>query len=149
MQAKLGQRLKQHAEPAAKPRPACSHEVRGFYDKYPSRKHPDYAGTAAAGQVRQGWFEGPRAVAGLVFSPSGGAHRALAKGGAAPPWPAEHRDWARKVPFGGSSTGQNNMVNMAAYACELAYDLCTAPAMNVSCSPGFEAPLGAWGGGGG
>jgi hypothetical protein len=36
---------------------------------------------------------------------------------------------------------------MVAYLCELAYDIALSPDHNVSESPGFETPLGIFGGG--
>jgi hypothetical protein len=51
-----------------------------------------------------------------------------------------------KVKFQGIDAVQHKQLHLVAYLCELGYDLALSPNHNVSRSPGFETPLGIFGG---
>jgi hypothetical protein len=51
-----------------------------------------------------------------------------------------------QVDFRGDTTLQDKQYKMIGYAFEKAYDLSISPAHNVSRNPGFETPLGVFGG---
>jgi hypothetical protein len=52
-----------------------------------------------------------------------------------------------KIRFAGTQCLKEKQLHMVAYLCELAYDIALSPDHNVSESPGFETPLGIFGGG--
>ncbi len=54
--------------------------------------------------------------------------------------------YVNMVSFRGVVDPTEKQMHMIGYLCELAYDLAIAPANNVSESPGFEGPLGIFGG---
>ena len=51
-----------------------------------------------------------------------------------------------KVNFRGLNTFKEKAIEMIAYLLELAFDISIAPRDNISSSPGFELPLGIFGG---
>ena len=51
-----------------------------------------------------------------------------------------------KVNFPGGHSLPEKQLRMVSYLFELGYELCLAPAYNVSESPGFETPHGVFGG---
>jgi hypothetical protein len=51
-----------------------------------------------------------------------------------------------QVDFRGDTTLQDKQYKMIGYAFEKAYDLSISPTHNVSQNPGFETPLGVFGG---
>ena len=60
-------------------------------------------------------------------------------------WSKKHLDHIKQVNFK-VTTLQEKQLRMIAYLFELAYDLMLAQRDNVSRSPGFETPLGIFGG---
>ncbi len=61
-------------------------------------------------------------------------------------WSKEMLEHVSKVKFAGCSTLAEKQLHMIGYMFELLYDLMISPRDNVSRSPGFETPLGIFGG---
>jgi hypothetical protein len=57
-----------------------------------------------------------------------------------------HIDEAGAVNFANAKDIKAKQLHMVGYLCELVYDLALTPGDNVSQSPGFETPLGIFGG---
>jgi hypothetical protein len=61
-------------------------------------------------------------------------------------WSNEMLERIGAVNFAGAKDLKDKQLHMVGYLCELVYDLALAPCDNVSQSPGFETPLGIFGG---
>ena len=61
-------------------------------------------------------------------------------------WTPEMLQRISTVNFANSKDIKAKQLHMVGYLCELVYDLGLAPGDNVSQSPGFETPLGIFGG---
>jgi hypothetical protein len=61
-------------------------------------------------------------------------------------WSKEVLERIGAVNFLGAKDLEAKQLHMVGYLCELVYDLALAPDQNVSQSPGFETPLGIFGG---
>eukprot|EP00978_Attheya_sp_CCMP212_P020206 scaffold57540_cov75-Attheya_sp.AAC.2 len=58
----------------------------------------------------------------------------------------EFKNKIEKVSFNGTKSIQDKQMHMVAYLFELAYDIALGSANNASTSPGFETPMGVFGG---
>jgi len=61
-------------------------------------------------------------------------------------WTTASLQLTNKVKFAGCQSLHEKQLRMVSYLFELGYELCLAPAHDVSESPGFETPLGVFGG---
>jgi hypothetical protein len=115
-----------------------------FYARYPRRDSEN------ANNVRRcGFFETLEHYIGLGFNPSTKAEICnTGKEGALSllSWSSRGLKEIGQVDFRGDTTLQDKQYKMIGYAFEKAYDLLISPAHNVSRNPGFETPLGVFGG---
>ena len=114
-----------------------------FYMSFPA-KTAEYSDAR-----RRGFFCQLEQYCGLAFVPACALHiherdgeRALFV------WEDKHVQRLKQIRFNGIPDADiiSRQLHFVGYLCELAYDLCLAPDMNVSRSPGFETPLGIFGG---
>jgi hypothetical protein len=114
-----------------------------FYTTFPSRD-----ATLDTQQTRQGHFENLRIFCAIGFSNKEPSLSYLREIGPESLFVCNRKyvDYLGKVTFRRGADVQENHVHMIGYLCELAYDLAIAPGNNVSESPGFETPLGIFGG---
>jgi hypothetical protein len=114
-----------------------------FNKAYPSRSAPEPQPT-----LQLGYFEDLQQYCGLGFSRSESIealHRTDGSGIFV--WSAEMLERIGAVNFQNAKDLKAKQLHMVGYLCELVYDLALAPGDNVSQSPGFETPLGIFGGG--
>mmetsp|Transcript_43463 Transcript_43463/g.73934 ORF Transcript_43463/g.73934 Transcript_43463/m.73934 type:complete len:596 (-) Transcript_43463:239-2026(-) len=115
-----------------------------FYTSYPAKSTEVKTGAA-----RRGFFGNLGQYVGLGFTRSNTeAVEALCTSdeNGLLSWSASALTRVAAVNFPGSLTLKEKQLHMVGYLFELAYDLMISPRENVSRSPGFETPLGIFGG---
>jgi hypothetical protein len=115
-----------------------------FYRTYPSIEALSQMGNHA--YCRHGTFEKLQLFSGLTFSRERNTEFLISNSGIFN-WPDELLKNIEKVNFAGTRSIKEKQLHMVAYLCELAYDIALGSDHNVSESPGFEMPLGIFGGG--
>ena len=116
-----------------------------FYCSYPAQSSEVQTGAA-----RRGYFGSLEQYVGLGFMRTNQeAVNALCSSTSEDrllSWSASHLERTAAVNFPGSPSMVEKQLHMVGYLFELAYDLMISPRDNVSRSPGFETPLGIFGG---
>jgi hypothetical protein len=113
-----------------------------FNKAYPSRTAPEPQPT-----LQLGYFEDLQQYCGLGFSRSENIEALhQADGHGIFVWSEEIIERIGAVNFANAKDLKAKQLHMVGYLCELVYDLALAPGDNVSQSPGFETPLGVFGG---
>jgi hypothetical protein len=113
-----------------------------FYKAYPSRTAPEPQPMLQCGE-----FEDLKQYCGLGFSRKENIealHQTDGSGLFA--WSPEMLERIGNVNFANAKDIKAKQLHMVGYLCELVYDLALTPGDNVSQSPGFETPLGIFGG---
>jgi hypothetical protein len=113
-----------------------------FYKAYPSRTAPEPQPILQCGE-----FEDLKQYCGLGFSRKENIealHQTDGSGLFA--WSPEMLERIGTVNFANAKDIKAKQLHMVGYLCELVYDLALTPGDNVSQSPGFETPLGIFGG---
>ena len=115
-----------------------------FYARYPHRESEN-----AINPRRCGFFDTLEQYVGLGFNPSMKAE--ICNTGkdevlSLLSWSSRDLKEIGRVNFRGHRTLQDKQYKMVGYAFEKAYDLSISPVHNVSRNPGFETPLGVFGG---
>ena len=130
-------RHKEHIK-AAKARERASK----FYNSYPSRTAPE-----PQRMLQCGDFEDLTQYCALGFSRTQNIEVLLQTDGAGIfVWSKEMLERIGAVNFSNAKDLQAKQLHMVGNLCELVYDLALSPGDNVSQSPGFETPLGIFGG---
>jgi hypothetical protein len=113
-----------------------------FYKAYPSQAAPETQQT-----LQRGNFEDLEQYCGLGFSRRESIEALHQTDGSGIfVWSKEVLERIGAVNFSGAKDLEAKQLHMVGYLCELVYDLALAPDQNVSQSPGFETPLGIFGG---
>ncbi len=114
-----------------------------FYTTFPSRD-----ATLDTQHTRQGYFENLEIYCGVGISRKEPGLSYLKDTGPESVFVCNdnYLRYVNMVSFRGVVDPTEKQMHMIGYLCELAYDLAIAPANNVSESPGFEGPLGIFGG---
>jgi hypothetical protein len=113
-----------------------------FYKAYPSQAAPE-----TQQMLQRGNFEDLTQYCGLGFSRQENIQALHQTDGSGIfVWSKEVLERIGAVNFSGAKDLEAKQLHMVGYLCELVYDLALAPDDNVSQSPGFETPLGIFGG---
>ena len=117
-----------------------------FYRTYPVRNSK-----YSSDNLRRGYFDHLQLYCGLGFDRASKSNRNLTTSGKRQSlflWPDSCLRKVKLVNFRGLAAEdlEERQRHMVGYLCELAYDLALSPRNNVSSSPGFETPLGVFGG---
>jgi len=116
-----------------------------FYNLYPSIEN-QATEEEKVSSLQVGYFEDLQQHCALGFHRENESHKKLYSVGedGVCSWTKDVLEKVDKTNFKGATSLQDKQLHIVGYLIELVYDLAISSKENVSESPGFETPLGAW-----